>query len=84
MACGAPVVALANSATTEIVGDAGMLVGDDDVAALTRATIDLLVDDASRARLVAAGQQRAQAYALDTFGQGLVDCWAALVARSSR
>ncbi len=84
MACGAPVVALANSATTEIVGQAGVLVGGDDVAALTRATVDLLADDDTRARLVVAGRERARAYDLDTFGQGLVDCWTALLARSPR
>ena len=42
MACGAPVVAFANSALTEVVGDGGLLVDDGDVPAMTAAVRSVL------------------------------------------
>ena len=62
MACGTPVVAFANSAVSEVVGDAGLLVPDGDVPALVTAVRSVLDDDARRAELVARGLQRAQAF----------------------
>jgi glycosyltransferase involved in cell wall biosynthesis len=47
MACGTPVVAFANSSLSEVVGDAGILVADGDVSAMTQAVRSLL-DDAQR------------------------------------
>ena len=44
MACGTPVVAFANSSLVEVVGDAGVLVPDGDVPAMTRAVRSLLDD----------------------------------------
>lgn len=46
MACGTPVVAFANSSLTEVVGDAGLLVPDGDVVAMTQAVRSLLDDSA--------------------------------------
>lgn len=42
MACGTPVVAFANSAVTEVVGDGGILVSDGDVAAMVGAVRSIL------------------------------------------
>ena len=59
MACGVPVVAFANSATTEVVGAGGFLVPDGDVAAMAGALCSVLRSDARRAELSAAGLARA-------------------------
>ena len=62
MACGTPVVAANVSSLPEVVGDAGLLVGPDDVSGWARA-IGLLLDDPSRAATLAhAGLERASAY----------------------
>jgi glycosyltransferase involved in cell wall biosynthesis len=47
MACGTPVVAFANSAVVEVVGDGGVLVPDGDVAAMVDALVPLLTDAAA-------------------------------------
>jgi glycosyltransferase involved in cell wall biosynthesis len=44
MACGTPVVAFANSATTEVVGDGGVLVPDGDLDAFVAAVRRVLTD----------------------------------------
>ncbi len=62
MACGTPVVAFANSAVTEVVGDAGLLVPDGDVAAMTAAVRSLLDDPPRRAELVARGLDHARSF----------------------
>jgi len=49
MACGAPVVAFANSALTEVVGSGGILVADGDVGAMVDAVQSVLASP-SRAR----------------------------------
>jgi glycosyltransferase involved in cell wall biosynthesis len=62
MACGTPVVAYANTSLPELVGDAGVLVDDGDLAGFAAAVADLLTDDAAQADLRAAGPHRAAAY----------------------
>jgi glycosyltransferase involved in cell wall biosynthesis len=62
MACGVPVVAFANSAVVEVVGDAGTLVPDGDGARLAEELVGLLRSDARRAELSAAGLARAAAF----------------------
>lgn len=62
MACGAPVVAFANSALTEVIGDGGILVTDGDVDAMVAAVRSLL-DGARRAdELGEAALNRATAF----------------------
>jgi glycosyltransferase involved in cell wall biosynthesis len=58
MACGCPVVASNQTSVPEIVGDAGLLVDPDDVAAYAAALFRALHDDSLRADLVAKGQAR--------------------------
>jgi alpha-1,3-rhamnosyl/mannosyltransferase len=65
MACGAPVLAFANSATAEVVGDGGVLVADGDVEAYAAAALDLLRSPARRAELAEAGPRRAAGYSWD-------------------
>jgi glycosyltransferase involved in cell wall biosynthesis len=59
MACGTPVVAFANTATTELVAGAGRLVPDGDVDAMVEAIRALLADPDSRSELSVAGLARA-------------------------
>jgi glycosyltransferase involved in cell wall biosynthesis len=60
MACGTPVVAFANSATTEVVGEGGLLVEDGDVSQLV-AELKRVIDEPSlRDELAERGPGRAQ------------------------
>lgn len=62
MACGVPVVAFANSSLPEVIGDAGILVPDGDVAAMVAAVRRLLDDSSLRADLAEAGVERARRF----------------------
>jgi glycosyltransferase involved in cell wall biosynthesis len=62
MACGTPVVAFANSSVTEVVGDAGVLVTDGDVAGLVAAISSLLDDPERWSELEARGRERAATF----------------------
>lgn len=65
MAAAVPVVATAADALPEVVGDAGVLVFGPGPAPLARAVAELLDDPARRARLSAAGRERARRYSWD-------------------
>jgi alpha-1,3-rhamnosyl/mannosyltransferase len=58
MALGCPVIASSATALPEVVGDAGLVIGPDDVAGWTAAMLRLLDDETLRSRLVAAGRER--------------------------
>jgi alpha-1,3-rhamnosyl/mannosyltransferase len=60
MASGTPVVAFANSATPEIVGDGAILVPDGNVPALVRAVRSVLDDPAKRNEVKERGLERAK------------------------
>jgi glycosyltransferase involved in cell wall biosynthesis len=62
MACGTPVVAFANSAIPEVVGDGGVLVPDGDVRALSEALQRVLCDPSARHELSIRGVERARAF----------------------
>lgn len=59
MACSTPVVAFANSAIPEVIGDAGTLVSDGDVGAASMAVRRILDSPAHREELSARARQRA-------------------------
>lgn len=59
MACGTPVVAFANSAIPEVVGDGGLLVPDGDLRAMATAVERLIGDRDVTAELVERGLARA-------------------------
>jgi glycosyltransferase involved in cell wall biosynthesis len=59
MACGTPVVAFANTAIPEVVGDGGRLVADGDVVAMVRAVSGVLDDELVRRSLRRRGLARA-------------------------
>jgi len=65
MACGVPVVAAAAAALPETCGDAALLVDPDDAEALASALLRAVRDEAERARLRAAGAERARRYTWD-------------------
>jgi glycosyltransferase involved in cell wall biosynthesis len=58
MALGCPVIASSATALPEVVGDAGLVIGPDDVAGRAAAKLRLLADETLRSRLVAAGRER--------------------------
>jgi len=60
MACGTPVLTSNVSSTPEVVGEAAVLVDPLDVAAIRAGLQALITDDALRARLRAAGLERAK------------------------
>jgi glycosyltransferase involved in cell wall biosynthesis len=62
MACGTPVVAFANSAVTEIVGDGGVLVRDGDVVEMVGVLRTLLTDRDAWDKASARGLERARAF----------------------
>jgi glycosyltransferase involved in cell wall biosynthesis len=62
MACGTPVVAFDNSATSEVVGGAGILVPDGDVHAMVDAVEAIVTSPAHRADLAARCLSRAGKY----------------------
>jgi alpha-1,3-rhamnosyl/mannosyltransferase len=62
MACGTPVVSSDRTSMPEVVGDAGLLVDPDDVAALTAAVGDVVGSPERAARLRAAGLRRAAGF----------------------
>lgn len=70
MASGTPVVAFANSALPEIVGEGGLLVPDGDVAAMVAAVRSVLDDPATRRDLVAAGLRRAAQFSWQACAAG--------------
>lgn len=65
MASGVPVIVANNTALTEVVGEAGLLVGETDVAGLAQALQTLISEPATRQRLVAAGHLQAAKFSWD-------------------
>lgn len=72
MACGAPVVTSNTSAVPEVVGDAAVMVNPRDVEELAGAMARVLNDDALRARLSAAGLERAATFTWEDTARTLV------------
>jgi len=62
MACGTPIVAFANSALPEVVGDGGVLVRDGDVGQMVEVLRTLLTDQSSWDKVSARGLARARAF----------------------
>ncbi len=79
MACGTPVIAFANSALPEVVGDAGILVPDGDVAAMSAAAGRLLADAEYRDELVARGLRRAATFSWERSVRSHVEIYRSLV-----
>jgi len=68
MACGAPVLSANTTSLPEAIGDAGLLLPPDDVAAWAQAMTRISTDEALRKRLSAAGKARAAIFTWDKTG----------------
>jgi glycosyltransferase involved in cell wall biosynthesis len=80
MACGTPVVAFANTSAPEVLGSAGVLVADGDVAALVEALGGVISEPVRAAELSMAGIERAKAFDWDRTVAGYVDILTATAA----
>jgi Glycosyltransferase len=72
MTCGCPVVISEQPALLEVCGDAALRCRADDTDAITRHMQALHADDALRARLSAAGRERAQRFTWAATGRALL------------
>jgi glycosyltransferase involved in cell wall biosynthesis len=79
MAAGVPVVSSDAPALVEVGGGATLVVPRDDPAALAGALAEIATDAGLRAKLAAAGQQRAQAYTWEGAARTLWDLYESLV-----
>jgi glycosyltransferase involved in cell wall biosynthesis len=82
MQCGCPVIVSEQPALLESGGDAVLSCGVDDVASLAQLMHSLHSDAALRARLKAAGIERARFYTWERTARTLLDCCIELEARS--
>jgi glycosyltransferase involved in cell wall biosynthesis len=73
---GTPVVAYANGALAEVVGDAGVLVPVGDRAGLATAVAALLADPGRRAELASRGRERAALFTVEAMVSGMRVQWA--------
>lgn len=81
MASGVPVVCSNTSSLPEVVGDAGVMVPPDDVAALARAIGDLLEDPTRRALLRQRGIERAHRFSWEASARQLLEVYRRVGAR---
>lgn len=84
MACGAAVVAAEASSLPEVVGDAGILVGPSDAAAIGLALRRLAADRADHDRLARLGRERALRFTWDKTAEGMVAAFRDAVESKSR
>lgn len=85
MACGVPAIGSDSGEIPHVLADAGLIVPDDDVAALTRALDALLADPSQRAELAERGSAHVAAeYALDVAAHRHLAFFRELVAEPRR
>ena len=75
MSVGVPVVASAVGGVPEVAGDAALLVPPDDPAALADALRVAVDDEVARARLTAAGLERAGQFSWESHARGMAELW---------
>src|SRR4051812_8972712 len=81
MRAGVPVVAARAGALPEVLGDAALLADPSSVPALAAALHAAVADDATRARLVAAGRERAARYTWKRATDEIVELYRRLASR---
>lgn len=75
LACGTPVVTADNSSLPEVVGDAAVLVDAESIDSIASGLMQVLADTSLRARLRAAGPERARTFTWDRAAQRLLQCY---------
>lgn len=80
MACATPVVAFANTATTEVVGDGGLLVSDGDVVAMAAAVRRVLDEPSLADELRGRGLARAGAFDADAAAAAYAEAYRSVAA----
>jgi glycosyltransferase involved in cell wall biosynthesis len=83
LACGAPVIAANTSSLPEVIGDAGILVAPDDVAALTKAAARILRDDAYAASLRAIAAVQGARFSWRTAAEQTLQVYATAAGKGS-
>jgi glycosyltransferase involved in cell wall biosynthesis len=81
MAAGSPVVVFDNSSLREVVGDAGLVIEDGNVAAMIAAVSGLLADPAARARQANRGRERAAAFTWEAVAASTLRVYREVLAR---
>jgi glycosyltransferase involved in cell wall biosynthesis len=86
MASGLPVIAIRSGGIPEIVTDMqnGLLVPENDVAALAAAVLKILHDPSLQGRLVEAGRERAERFSIDAHIHEMVNVFTDVVACSRK
>jgi len=82
MACGCPVIGLANSSVPEVVGDAGVLLQRPDVDDLADAIESVVIDVPYASELSARGQERAGLFSWEETAHMTRDVYARVLAES--
>lgn len=84
MSCGAPVLAANATALPEVVGDAGVLVDPQDVAAVAQAMGQLLRDRGLRQGLITRGRQRARLFSYRDTARRTLDVYREVVSQATK
>ena len=72
MACGVPVLASNASSIPEVVGDAAMLIGPEDIEEISSAIIKILTDENLRRSMIDKGLARAKQFTPEKMAQGFL------------
>jgi glycosyltransferase involved in cell wall biosynthesis len=84
MAHGCPVIAAANAALPEVVGNAGILVDPDDAEAVSLAIRRLITSPSDRAELIRRGMARAGAFGWDVMADRMHQLYRTVLQESAR
>ncbi len=71
-ACGVPIVCADNSSLPEVAGEAALFVGAEDVAGISEAIRQIIVDQPLRARLIEAGRQNVGRFSWQKAGREML------------
>jgi glycosyltransferase involved in cell wall biosynthesis len=83
MAASTPVVASNRGSLPEVVGDAALLVGPEDVEAFADAVVRLFTDTLLRTELISRGFQRAQQFTWDRAARAILDVYRSVDAEAT-
>ncbi len=84
MACGVPVISSNTSSIPEILGDAGSLFSPDDPGQLSESILEILGNEALRAKMVLGGFRRAQLFSWQETAQRTLNIYESICNRTPR